>query len=160
MDYFPPMPAEWIVRNILQRYWRWQRPLTLGVRGMVLDEGARRVLLVKQTYAKGWLLPGGGVEKRETLLGSVRREIEEEAGVAVSGQARLLGIYSNEAIFRGDHVAVYIFREWHRVRDFEPGYEIAAADFFPIDHLPDDLTPGTRRRIEEMQGGRPVGDVW
>ncbi len=154
------MSAEWIMRNTLQRYWRWQRPLTLGVRAMVLDEASGRVLLVKQTYAKGWVFPGGGVERRETALQSVHREIEEETGVTVSGSPHLLGLYSNEAVFRGDHVAVYVFKQWRRLRDFRPDYEIAAADFFPLDDLPDDITPGTRRRIEEMQGKRPIADVW
>lgn len=154
------MPTEWIVRKILQRYWRWQRPLTLGVRAIVIDEQENRVLLIKQTYAKGWVFPGGGVEKRETLLQSVHREIEEETGVAASGHPQLLGIYSNEPAFPGDHVAVYIFRQWRRIHDFKPNYEIAAADFFPLDALPADITPGTLRRIEEAHGTRPVGELW
>src|SRR6516164_1380697 len=53
-------------RPILQRYWRWTRGLTLGVRGLVID-AERKVFLITHTYAKGWHLPGGGVEPGETL---------------------------------------------------------------------------------------------
>jgi 8-oxo-dGTP pyrophosphatase MutT (NUDIX family) len=69
-------PEEWEGRPILRRvahlYFRLMRPLTLGVRAVVLDP-ARGAYLVRHTYTKGWFLPGGGVDPGETLLEALAR---------------------------------------------------------------------------------------
>ena len=153
------MSIEWFMRKVLQRFWRWQRALTLGARGIVLD-GDGRVLLVRHTYGRGWILPGGGVEFREPISTSLIRELDEEAGIAVTGPPELLGIYANHAIFPGDHVAIYVVRGWRQARTFKPNAEIAAAEFFPIEALPEGTSEGTRRRLDEMLGRRPKQDVW
>ena len=49
-------------RSLGQKILRWKRSLTLGARVAVID-GDGRFLLVKQSYAPGWLFPGGGVER-------------------------------------------------------------------------------------------------
>ena len=153
------MRLERLIRRVMQRTWRWQRALTLGVRGIVID-GEDRVLLVRQTYTRGWLLPGGGVEFSETIETSLGRELEEEAGVEVTGPLELLGIYSNREIFPGDHVAIYIVRNWRQARTVVANSEIAEVGFFMLDALPESTTPGTRRRIEEMLGRRPRQELW
>lgn len=153
------MIFERAIRKAMQTFWRWQRPMTLGARGIVVD-GQGRVLLVRQTYAKGWIFPGGGVEPRETIATSMARELDEEAGVGVIGTPELLGIYSNEAVFPGDHVAVYVIRQWRQLRPMVPNREIAELGFFAIDALPDGTTDGTRCRIEEMHGQRPRRELW
>ena len=55
------MQFEKSVRWAMHVWFRLSRPMTLGARGVVLDPDGR-ILLVKQTYTRGWLLPGGGVE--------------------------------------------------------------------------------------------------
>ncbi len=148
-------------RPILHRYWRWRRGLTLGVRGIVVD-GEGRVLLVRHTYSPGWILPGGGVEFSEMLEASLARELAEEGGVAIDTGARpeLMGIYDNRAVFPGDHVAIFIVREWHRTHVPEPNLEIAETAFFHPDALPEATNPGSRRRIEEMLGRRKREATW
>lgn len=153
------MQRDRLVRKALQRYWRWQRALTLGVRGMVFDE-AGRVLLIRQTYTPGWLFPGGGVERRETMLEALRRELMEEANVALRGPPDLFGVFSNEAAFPGDHVALYVVREWSQAHPPQPNFEIAEAGFFSPDALPAGTTAGTRRRLDEYANRLTPGETW
>jgi len=153
------MRRERFVRAALQRYWRWQRGLTLGARGMVID-GAGRVLLIRHTYTPGWTFPGGGVEHGETTLEALRRELAEEANVEITGSPQLFGIYSNERVFPGDHVALYVIRSWHQSRMPVPNREIAEIGFFAPDQVPAETTAGARRRLEEVGEGLPPGESW
>lgn len=150
---------EWMVRRALQRYWRWQRGLTLGARGMVLD-GDGRVLLIRHTYVSGWTFPGGGVEFGESLLEALRRELLEEANVTVTGPPELFGIYSNGRVFPGDHVALYVVRHWQQPKLPEPNREIAEARFFRPGALPEGTTKGTLRRLEEVGRGLTPAEMW
>jgi ADP-ribose pyrophosphatase YjhB (NUDIX family) len=153
------MRGEFIVRRLLQRYWRWQRALTFGARGVIFNE-RDEVLLVRQTYTPGWIFPGGGVEFHETIEHALAREILEESGIELTGPAELFGIYSNRGLFPGDHVALYVVRHWRTKHAFKPGLEIAAAEFFAPDALPADLTAGTRRRLDEILGKAPPSPFW
>jgi ADP-ribose pyrophosphatase YjhB (NUDIX family) len=154
-----PMVFNRVARKFFQKYWRWRRGLTLGVRGIVIDHDGR-ILLVRHTYTEGWNLPGGGVEFGETLEHGLARELDEEGGVIVEGPSELIGIYDNRAAFPGDHVAIYVIRRWHRDRVPAPNMEIAETGFFHTDALPDTIVPAARRRIEEMLGRRAAEAVW
>lgn len=59
-------------------YFLLQRPMTLGVRGLVYDRTGNAVFLIRHTYVPGWQLPGGGVETGETMLQALERELGEE----------------------------------------------------------------------------------
>ena len=150
---------EWLARKALQRYWRWQRGMTLGARAIVID-GDGRFLLVRHTYDRAWIFPGGGVERGETVAAALARELEEEAGIEADGPMQLLGFYSNEAAFPGDHIAAYVVRQWRRTREMRPTLEIADAAFFAPDELPDAVNRGVARRIEEVLGRAAVRGYW
>ena len=144
---------------LFRAYSRLVRGKTLGARVAVFDDQGR-VLLVKASYISGWQLPGGGVDKGETLRGAALRELREEACVEPMDRLQLHGIFSNEKIFAGDHVAVYVCRKF-RQGEFQANMEITAANFFPTDALPNDLNAGARARIMEIiSGGGQVPDDW
>lgn len=144
---------------VLQPYYRQVRGMTLGTRTLVLRDHDREILLVRHGYAAGWLLPGGGVERGETLVEAAVREVKEEAGIEAEGEPQLHGMFLNDREFPGDHVACYTMRAF-REGPFTPGYEIAETKFFPAGALPPGTTAGTRRRIAEVLGGHPPAPHW
>jgi 8-oxo-dGTP pyrophosphatase MutT (NUDIX family) len=136
----------------------FQRPMTLGVRGLVID-AEDRVLLVRHTYVPGFYLPGGGVEGGETMLQALTRELQEEGGVDLLSAPALHGVYLNRRVSTRDHVALYVVRHFS-CQGKEPDREIAEAGFFPLGDLPAGVTPATRARIAEVLDGEPVSPYW
>lgn len=144
--------------RLMQAWWRLSRPATLGVRGVVTDVQGR-VLLVRHTYTPGWHFPGGGVERGETCVEAVTRELAEEAGIALSSPPRLVSAHANHAAFPNDHVLVYRADSWTVTAAADQG-EIAEIGWFPQDAPPDGVSPGTLRRLGEVFRGDPVSDLW
>ena len=147
------------VRSILHLYWRFARPMTLGVRAVVVDDEGR-VFLVKHSYVAGWHLPGGGVEVGETLQVSLARELLEEGGITPLGPVALHGVFFNARVSRRDHVAVYVLRDFRQQGVPHNPREIIGHGFFARDALPADTTRGTRARIAEVFDGVPVTEQW
>ena len=145
-------------RLILQPWFRQTRGLTLGVRVAVFDP-AGQVLLVRHTYAPGYLLPGGGVERGEVLAEAAVREIREEGGIEATARPVLHGVFANHAQFPGDHIACYVLRDFVQ-QPWSPNAEIAEARFFPARALPQGTTGGTRRRIAEILDGASPPETW
>jgi len=134
--------------RLLQWWWKVRRPTTVGVRVLLLREG--QVLLVQHTYQDAWYLPGGGVERGETLVEAARREAAEEVGAAL-GPLSLLGVYTNMYEGKTDHVVVLICHEF--TVSGEADREIEQYAFYDLDALPANSSPGTRRRIGEYVAG-------
>jgi ADP-ribose pyrophosphatase YjhB (NUDIX family) len=123
--------------------------VTLGVQGVVVDETSR-VLLVRHGYRPGWHFPGGGVEPGEKIEHTLARELLEEAGITVLGDARLFGIYSNFNAYPGDHIVLFVVERWRRGPIPPPNREIIEQAYFPIDRLPGNIAPGAARRVDEI----------
>ncbi|HEX8959411.1 MAG TPA: NUDIX domain-containing protein, partial [Solirubrobacterales bacterium] len=145
----------WLRLLLGRLVWRLFRPITLGSRCLVLD--GERVLLVRHTYGSAWHLPGGAVEKGETLAEAARREVREECGLEV-GNLSLLGIYYSHAEGKHDHVAIFVAHGFSGTPQGQPA-EIERLEFFPLGDLPADTSPATRRRVEEYLTGK-VADRW
>jgi len=155
----PPLTAADLLTKALQRYWRLSRGLTLGAQGVVIAPD-NRVLLIRHTYRPGWHFPGGGVERGETVVDALTRELAEEAGILLDGQPELFGLYANERFFRGDHIALFVVRAWRQPVVPGPNREIAAQGFFTLDALPADTHPPTRIRLSEILEGQDRAQHW
>lgn len=144
-EHLLPRPARWLAL----RYFLTRRAMLLGVRGAAID-AEDRVLLVRHTYTPGWHLPGGGVEVGETLADALAKEMREETNLAITGPARLHGVFLNEQLGRRDHVAVFVLRDFEWRPPAGTNREIAACGFFPLAALPQGVSEGTRRRLAEI----------
>ena len=141
---------------ILRIIWKFARPLTIGVRALLVRDSS--VLLVRHTYQDHWYLPGGRVEKRETLEQAIRRELDGEIEATVGG-VELFGVCTNFFESKNDHFVVFI------TSDFTVGEsmsdEIETVESFPVDDLRSDISPGSRRRIDEYtQNKRHQFGLW
>jgi ADP-ribose pyrophosphatase YjhB (NUDIX family) len=139
--------------------WRLRRGMTLGAQGAVIDKDGR-VLLVRHVYRPGWCFPGGGVERGETLIEALARELDEEVGVTLTKAPEFHGAFSNDANFAGDHIALFVVRHWRRRGDYRQRGEIAEARMFAWQDLPERVDPGTRARLAEIFGKAPIGSRW
>jgi ADP-ribose pyrophosphatase YjhB (NUDIX family) len=143
---------------MLRPIWRMRRGLTLGAQGALIDSEAR-VLLVRHSYRPGWFFPGGGVEWGETIEHALARELEEEVGARLLSPPALLGVYANFASFPGDHIAVFVARDWER-HDYHKSSEIAEARLFGRRELPEGIDAGTRARLAEIFDLAPKAALW
>lgn len=137
-----------------------KRPMTLGVRGLIYDRAKNSVFLIRHTYVPGWQLPGGGVEKGETMEEALARELEEEGNIAISARPALKSVHFNRISSPRDHVGFYLIESFRQSGPKHPDHEIAAAGFFPLDQLPEGTTPATLRRIAETFHDVAASPYW
>jgi 8-oxo-dGTP pyrophosphatase MutT (NUDIX family) len=135
------------------------RPMSLGVRAIVISPD-EKVLLVRHGYVSGWHFPGGGVEVGETCLESLKRELEEEARIAIEGPTILHGIFFNNQTSRRDHVAAYVIRSFQVLGKRSPDWEILETGFFPRSALPEGTTRAARTRLAEIFDSAPLSEHW
>jgi 8-oxo-dGTP pyrophosphatase MutT (NUDIX family) len=134
------------------------RPITIGVRIMLIDNG--RIVLVRHTYQEGWQFPGGGMKRGETTAEAARREAVEETGARLLREPVLFGIYTHLAEGKSDHIALFV-SEHFVLEQPTDRWEIAACEFFDLHALPDGLSGGYRRRISEyFAGNAPYVGRW
>lgn len=138
-----------------------RRAMTLGVKAYLTDPAdPATVLLVRHTYVRGWHLPGGGVERGETVWNAVAKEVREETHMALTARPQLFGLYRNGRTSRFDHVAMFVGGEPKVARTFRPNWEIAECRFFALDALPDGTTQATHDRVREVTENLPPADHW
>ena len=146
--------------RLFHTYFLIRRPMTLGARALIHDRARGSVFLIRHTYVPGWQLPGGGVEPGETVPEALEREVREECAIGLAGPAELRSVHFNIQSSRRDHVLFYLVSDFRVIAAKMPDREIAEAGFFPLDRLPDNTTPATRRRLAEVFDGAAVSPYW
>ena len=139
-------------------YFLMTRAMTLGVRAAAFDvEG--RVFLVRHSYVPGWHMPGGGVERFETMRHALDKELREEGNLELTDEPRLFAVYYNRATSRRDHVVFYRC-EVRQTAPKRADAEILEGRFFALDDLPPGVTVATLRRLAELGGEREISHYW
>jgi ADP-ribose pyrophosphatase YjhB (NUDIX family) len=119
-------------------------------------DGTGAILLQHRADNRHWALPGGHVEIGESVAAAIRREVEEETGLAVR-PVRIIGVYSDPANHQfasyPDGRTVHFVNvtlecrlEGGTLRGSAEGEDVR---FFPADALPEPLLPPHRIRIRD-----------
>jgi ADP-ribose pyrophosphatase YjhB (NUDIX family) len=143
---------------LMHRIFIFSRGMTLGVRAACYDEKGR-IFLVRHTYVPGWYMPGGGMERGETALGALAKELREEGNLEILGEPELFHVYNNRKASKRDHVLFYRVKV-RQTAPRPPDMEIAESGFFTLDDLPKDATQATLRRLKELDGGVERSEFW
>ncbi len=131
---------------------------TRGVKVMAFNP-AGELLLIRNTYGHShlFMLPGGGIERRETPVEAAARELEEETAIKAE-RLEARSIYQSRHEGRRD--TIHLFTALATEAPSPCGIEVAEARFFSLDALPENVSAATLRRIAEYRGERPVSANW
>lgn len=125
-----------LAHRLRQQWWRLRKPLLIGCRVLAFDDQGR-VLLVRHSYGSGrWMLPGGGIGRREDPLAAAARELREEVGCDLV-EAKLFGRVDEPLAGTTNRVHLVCGRAAGAVRP--DGREIVEAVFHAPAALPDDM---------------------
>jgi 8-oxo-dGTP pyrophosphatase MutT (NUDIX family) len=151
-----------IVMQILYRVrkivFRTLKVRTRGAKVMVFNS-AGELLLIRNSYGRThlWVLPGGGIGRRETPEAAGAREVREEVGLAVTNLTRV-SEHFNGAEGKRDTITLFTARA-----DGTPktdNLEVEEARFFSLHALPETVSKATLRRIAEHRRERTPDGRW
>ncbi|MBR3279124.1 MAG: NUDIX hydrolase [Lachnospiraceae bacterium] len=132
-------------------------PIILTGAGIILINSNNEILLGRRADNGYWAYPAGSMELAESFEECARRETLEETGL-LCGKLELLMLRSGKDTYyeypNQDKVyfagAVYVCHEFSgemRVQEDE----VIEQAFFPMDGLPDNLSPGTIEVIDKVR---------
>jgi 8-oxo-dGTP diphosphatase len=114
----------------------------IGVFAIIVHDG--QVLLARRRDIGWWNLPGGGMERGETVDEALRREVREEIGIEIA-IVRLVGVYSKP---QKDEV-VLTFLCYPAQGKPQVSAEISEVRYFAPHALPGRTLPKHRERIAD-----------
>lgn len=117
----------------------------------IIFDNQNNICCVLQTDDGGhWALPGGRMERGESPLETLKREVLEETGYLIE-VGELIGIYSTP--WQDRLVLCFNATILHRGL-WEATSEITAVGFFSRNDLPEPMTSRMRRRIHDAFAGK------
>ena len=91
-----------------------QRPITEVAAGILLDEQGRYLLgqrPVGKPYAGYWEVPGGKIEKGESVFQALKRELREELGIEIESSEELT-VLEHDYPHAYVRLHVSVIRQW------------------------------------------------
>lgn len=126
-------------------WWRWRKPLLLGCRVLAFDERGK-LLLIRHSYGSGrWMLPGGGLGRREDPLAAGMRELAEEVSLGLA-DAVVIDCVDEPLYGTTNRVHVIAGRAFGAARC--DGREVIELGYFDPEALPQPLSPALARRLD------------
>lgn len=132
-------------RPLQKSYWFLFRPYRPGAKTFIFYQN--KLLLARLGYAhKSWVLPGGGIEKRETPEQAAVREVQEEVGLEILNPQY---IFERSNTRQYKKVTVFYYTITVDNEDVViDGQEIVDARWFELDQLPFDIRDVLRDEIQ------------
>jgi ADP-ribose pyrophosphatase YjhB (NUDIX family) len=121
----------------------------LAVNVAVIHEN--KILLTQREDFETWILPSGGVEDGESLAQAAIRETKEETGLDVE-LTGLVGVYSRLGNMYPVHAVLFSAKPIGGEIKCQEG-ETIAVEWFAFDQIPNPLSAGHKRRIEDAITG-------
>ncbi len=90
------------------------RPVTEVAAGILIDQSGRYLLGQRpegKPYAGYWEVPGGKIEKSETVFDALKRELQEELGIVIQSSEELT-ILEHDYPHAYVRLHVSIIRDW------------------------------------------------
>jgi 8-oxo-dGTP diphosphatase len=91
-----------------------QRPITEVAAGILLDKQGRYLLGQRPTgkpYAGYWEVPGGKIEKGESVFQALKRELQEELGIEIESSEELT-VLEHDYPHAYVRLHVSVIRQW------------------------------------------------
>jgi hypothetical protein len=151
--------AEPAIRRGFHLYWRMSRGLTLGVRGLVVDE-AGRIFLVKHTMCAAGTCPAAASSPARPCSTPWRANSGEEGNIDLIEPPALHAVYFNTRVSRRDHVALFVIGAFRQPGTTGPGSRDHGPAFFAPDALPGGTVASVRARVAEVLMGAPLSQRW
>lgn len=124
--------------------WLTQATFTVGVSAVLVND-RNEILLLRHRFRENqtWELPGGFVEREESLTQALQRELTEETGLATE-----VIILLSAGVSRSQHLDVcYLVRVVGGRLQIDDG-EILEAGYYAFENLPRDLRVEQRQNID------------
>jgi 8-oxo-dGTP diphosphatase len=113
----------------------------------VFIQKGKSILLVRQNYGRRyWSLPGGVMEKGESIEQAAIREVREETGLDIY-LGRLIGVYSKPS----ESAIALTFTAIVTGGDLEADHEVMEVDYFPVSKLPENIRDHLHQRIADFE---------
>ena len=131
-----------------------EKLIVVATRAVIHDHEGR-VLFVRRTDNRRWVMPSGALELDETLFEGMQREVKEEAGLDVASATPMaIYCYPSSITAYGDpyyQITVqFLVNEWSGVLLSETD-ETTEARFFEIDMLPEDIASHYQEELADLQ---------